>query len=229
MANKFEWSPVEDGIMITRMVSTDRDIVVPDSIDGRTVVELGDRFLMGSPNADNRTVTVPPTVRRFGRDAFSGIMGVNTISYEGDVGNLFSVAMVAEYDFTLRYMIDGRERSFGFISGFPVSFPEFDASILSTTFKMTPEVAMQRLSDPVMLTDAHREGYARYLRSRIIPMAERSVADNDPKSLRELFSTGILTSDDMRELLKRSVRSGRTAMTSVIMSLIRLSGNHRDP
>ena len=27
--------------------------------------------------------------------------------------------------------------------------------------------------------------------------------------------------DDMRELLKRSVRSGRTAMTSVVMSLIR--------
>ena len=77
--------------------------------------------------------------------------------------------------------------------------------------------------------DAHREGCARYLRSRIIPMAERSVADNDPESLRELFSTGILTGDDMRELLKRSVRSGRTAMTSVIMSLIRSSGNHRDP
>ena len=221
MANKFEWSAVADGVIITKMVSTDRDIVVPDSIDGRIVVELGDRFLMGSPNSDNRSITVPSTVGRFGKDAFSGIMGVNAIEYKGDVGNLFSAGMTAEYDFTLRYTMDGTEKIFGFISGFPISFPEFDAAILSTTFRMTPEVAMQRLSDPMMLTDEHREGYAKYLRSRIIPMAERAVADNDPDSLRELFSTGILTEDDMRELLKRSVRSGRTAMTSVVMSLIR--------
>ena len=221
MANKFEWSAVAGGVIITKMVSTDRDIVVPDSIDGRIVVELGDRFLMGSPNSDNRSITVPSTVGRFGKDAFSGIMGVNAIEYKGDVGNLFSAGMTAEYDFTLRYTMDGTEKIFGFISGFPISFPEFDAAILSTTFRMTPEVAMQRLSDPVMLTDEHREGYAKYLRSRIIPMAERAVADNDPDSLRELFSTGILAEDDMRELLKRSVRSGRTAMTSVVMSLIR--------
>lgn len=221
MANKFEWSAVADGVIITKMVSTDRNIVVPDSIDGRIVVELGDRFLMGSPNSDNRSITVPSTVGRFGKDAFSGIMGVNAIEYKGDVGNLFSAGMTAEYDFTLRYTMNGTEKKFGFISGFPISFPEFDAAILSTTFRMTPEVAMQRLSDPVMLTDEHREGYAKYLRSRIIPMAERAVADNDPDSLRELFSTGILTEDDMRELLKRSVRSGRTAMTSVVMSLIR--------
>ena len=221
MANKFEWSAVADGVIITKMVSTDRDIVVPDSIDGRIVVELGDRFLMGSPNSDNRSITVPSTVGRFGKDAFSGIMGVNAIEYKGDVGNLFSARMTAEYDFTLRYTMDGTEKIFGFISGFPISFPEFDAAILSTTFRMTPEVAMQRLSDPVMLTDEHREGYAKYLRSRIIPMAERAVDDNDPDSLRELFSTGILAEDDMRELLKRSVRSGRTAMTSVVMSLIR--------
>lgn len=221
MANKFEWSAVTGGVIITKMVSTDRNIVVPDSIDGRIVVELGDRFLMGSPNSDNRSITVPSTVGRFGKDAFSGIMGVNAIEYKGDVGNLFSAGMTAEYDFTLRYTMDGTEKIFGFISGFPISFPEFDAAILSTTFRMTPEVAMQRLSDPVMLTDEHREGYAKYLRSRIIPMAERAVADNDPDSLRELFSTGILTEDDMRELLKRSVRSGRTAMTSVVMSLIR--------
>ena len=221
MANKFEWSAVADGVIITKMVSTDRNIVVPDSIDGRIVVELGDRFLMGSPNSDNRSITVPSTVGRFGKDAFSGIMGVNAIEYKGDVGNLFSAGMTAEYDFTLRYTMDGTEKIFGFISGFPISFPEFDAAILSTTFRMTPEVAMQRLSDHVMLTDEHREGYAKYLRSRIIPMAERAVADNDPDSLRELFSTGILTEDDMRELLKRSVRSGRTAMTSVVMSLIR--------
>lgn len=79
MANKFEWSAVAGGVIITKMVSTDRDIVVPDSIDGRIVVELGDRFLMGSPNSDNRSITVPSTVGRFGKDAFSGIMGVNAI------------------------------------------------------------------------------------------------------------------------------------------------------
>ncbi len=227
MANKIEWSETSDGAVITRMISTDREITVPDTIDGKTVTELADRFLMGSPNSDNRSVTIPPSVRRFGRDAFSGISGVSSISFGGDITDLFSAEVMADCDFTLNYVYEGTERSFGFVSGFPISFPGFDSAILSASFRMTPEVAMKRLSDPVMLTDDHRNGYATYLRGRIIPMAERSVAENDPDSLRGLFATGILEDGDMRELLKRSVRSGRTAMTSVIMSLIRGSPGPR--
>lgn len=227
MANKVEWSETSDGIIITRMVSTDRDITVPREIDGREVTELADRFLMGSPNADNRSVTIPSSVKRFGRDALSGISGVTSVSFDGDVTDLFSAEMTADSDFTLHYTYEGAERSFGFVSGFPVSFPGFDSAILSASFRMTPEVAMKRLSDPVMLTDEHRNGYASYLRNRIIPMAERAVAENDPDSLRELYATGILGDGDMRGLLKRSVRSGRTAMTSVVMSLIRGSAGTR--
>lgn len=227
MANKVEWSETSDGVIITRMVSTDRDITVPDTIDGRKVTELADRFLMGSPNADNRSVTIPSSVRRFGRDALSGISGVCSITFGGDITDLFSAEMTADSDFTLHYTYGGTERSFGFVSGFPISFPGFDSAILSASFRMTPEVAMKRLSDPVMLSDEHRDGYAAYLRSRIVPMAERTVAENDPDSLRDLYTTGILDDGDMRELLKRSVRSGRTAMTSVIMSLIRGSAEPR--
>ncbi|MGN1045106.1 MAG: hypothetical protein ACI4Q9_04035 [Candidatus Methanomethylophilaceae archaeon] len=221
MANKYEWEDRSDGIAITRMVTTDRDVEIPDSIGGRAVTELCDRFLTCSASGDGRTVRVPASVKRFGREAFCGVTRISSVTIEGDVMDLFSSGMVAEYDFTLRFTYDGRERSFGFIAGYPISFPEFDTAILSSRFRIAPEIAMGRLSDPVMLSDDDRDRYGRYLRDMIVPMAERVVADNDPDRLRELYSAGVLDGDDMRSLLKRSVRSGRTAMTSVIMSMIR--------
>ena len=220
MANKYEYEDRSDGIAITRMVTTDKDIVIPDTMDGRTVVELCDRFLVCSANGDNRRITIPGSVRRFGKEAFHGAMRVDTIVTEGDVNDIFSVKMIAEYDFTLCFTYDGRKRSFGFVSGYPVSFPEFDTAILSSGFNISVDVAMARLSDPVMLSEKDREGYLKYMRSRIIPMAERTVAENDPDRLKELCSAGVLGIDDMHSLLRRSVRSGRTSMTSVIMSII---------
>ena len=56
---------------------------------------------------------------------------------------------------------------------------------------------------------------------RITPMAEHAVTDNDPGSLSDLYSTGLLDTDALRSLLEISVRSGKVTMTSVIMGLIR--------
>ena len=221
MANKVESRPSDDGVEIVRLISTDRDIVVPDTIDGIPVTSLCDRFLMGSPNADNRTLTIPASVRRFGKDSLSGVTGIRTIDYRGDFSVLSSAGIVAEYDVTVTSIHEGRGMSFDFISGFPISFPGFDEAILSTSFRMSPEIAMQRLSDPICLTDECREGYRGYMLRRITPMAEHAVTDNDPGSLSDLYSTGLLDTDALRSLLEISVRSGKVTMTSVIMGLIR--------
>ena len=74
MANKVESEPCGGGRRITRLVSTDRDIVVPDSIDGAAVVAIGPFFLSGSPASDGRTVTVPGTVAEIDRDALVAIL-----------------------------------------------------------------------------------------------------------------------------------------------------------
>ena len=47
MANKIDVEPCEGGCRITRLVSTDRDITVPDSVDGMAVVEIGPSFMSG--------------------------------------------------------------------------------------------------------------------------------------------------------------------------------------
>ena len=221
MANKMESRPSKDGVELVRLISTDRDIIIPDTIDGMPVTSLCDRFLMGSPNTDNRTLTIPASVVRFGRDSLSGVTGIRTIDYRGEFSTLSSAGIVAEYDVTVTALHEGRRMSFDFISGFPISFPGFDEAILSASFRMSPEVAMQRLSDPVCLTDECRDGYREYMLKRITPMAEHAVTDNDPDSLSDLYSTGLLDGDALRSLLGISVKSGKVAMTSVIMSLIR--------
>lgn len=223
MANKIEIRPFGEGAEIVRMVTTDRDVAIPEEIDGMKVVSLGDRFMMGSPNVDNRSVTVPATVVSFGRDAFSGVSGVRRIDYLGEFAVLSDSEIALDYDCTVSSFHDGRRFSFGFVSGYPVSFPGFDEAVISSGFRMTPEIAMARLSDPVMLTDGCRESYESYMRGRIVPMAERSVAANDPGSLMEAYSTGLLGRKELNDLLKLSVRSGKVSMTSAIMSLIRKS------
>ena len=90
MANKIESEPCEGGRRITRLVSTDRDIVVPDSIDGSAVVAIGPFFLSGSPASDGRTVTVPGTVAEIDRDAFGGIIGIREIAYGGTMEDFCS-------------------------------------------------------------------------------------------------------------------------------------------
>ena len=53
-----------------------------------------------------------------------------------------------------------------------------------------------------------------------MPRAERAASSNDASALRELISAGTMTVEDLRRLLERSARSGRVAVTSMLMSEI---------
>ena len=219
MANKIDWEPVDGGVGITKLVSTDRDIVVPEEIDGMPVVHLGSRFLMGSPNSGSRSLRIPSSVVSFDRDAFSGIMGLRTIRYSGNMDVLNNSRLNAEYD--CRIVCEGDGFSFDFISGFPMSFPEFDEAILSSHVTTKVETAMERISNPYGLEDHHRDGYVTILRRKVIPMAEHAIIGNNPSELDRILSTGILDREDLRTLLGKSVLSGKTGMTSLIMGTIR--------
>ncbi len=215
MANKVESEPCGGGRRITRLVSTDRDIVVPDSIDGAAVVAIGPFFLSGSPASDGRTVTVPGTVAEIDRDAFGGIIGIREIAYGGTMEDFCSLGLDAEFDVEVS-TADGHR--FGFLSGYPMRFPAFDEAIQAMNFKMTQELAVSRLRDPVLLTLECEELYRRYLSSRIMPRAEQAVTSGDTSKLAELLSTGMFDDASVRALMERSLRSGKTAVTSMLMS-----------
>ena len=215
MANKVESEPCRGGRRITRLVSTDRDIVVPDFIDGAAVVAIGPFFLSGSPASDGRTVTVPGTVAEIDRDAFGGIIGIREIAYGGTMEDFCSLGLDAEFDVEVS-TADGHR--FGFLSGYPMRFPAFDEAIQAMNFKMTQELAVSRLRDPVLLTPECEERYRRYLSSRIMPRAEQAVTSGDTSKLAELLSTGMFDDASVRALMERSLRSGKTAVTSMLMS-----------
>ena len=215
MANKIDFEPCAGGCRVTRLVSTDRDIVVPDTIDGTSVVAIGPYFLTGSPASDGRTVTVPGSVKDVDRDAFGGIIGIRGITYDGSMEEFCTFGLDAEYDVDVTTS-DGH--TFTFLSGYPMRFPAFDEALLAMSFKMTQEIAVKRLRDPVLLTPDCESRYRRYLSSRIMPRAEQAVTSGDTGRLRELISTGMFDDASIRELMERSVRSGKTAVTSMLMS-----------
>ncbi len=215
MANKIDFEPCAGGCRVTRLVSTDRDIVVPDTIDGLPVVAVGPYFLTGSPASDGRTITVPGSVKEIDRDAFGGIIGIRGITYGGSMEAFCAFGLDAEYDVDVTTS-DGH--TFTFLSGYPMRFPAFDEALLAMSFKMTQEIAVKRLRDPVLLTPDCESRYRKYLSSRIMPRAEQAVTSGDTGRLRELVSTGMFDDASIRELMERSLRSGKTAVTSMLMS-----------
>ena len=215
MANKIDFEPCAGGCRVTRLVSTDRDIVVPDTIDGTPVVAIGPYFLTGSPASDGRTVTVPGSVKDVDSDAFGGIIGIREITYGGSMEEFCSFGLDAEYDVDVTTS-DGH--TFTFLSGYPMRFPAFDEALLAMSFKMTQEIAVKRLRDPILLTPNCKDRYRRYLSGRIMPRAEQAVTSGDTGRLKELISTGMFDDASIRELMERSLRSGKTAVTSMLMS-----------
>ena len=217
MANKIDVERCEGGCRITRLVSTDRDITVPDSVDGMAVVEIGPSFMSGSPASDGRTVTIPASVKRMDPDAFSGIIGIHSIDYGGTMEEFSSFEIFAEFDCEVR---TGDDHEFRFLSGYPMGFPGFDEAIQTMNFKMDQDLAVKRLRDPVLLTDACRERYREYLSGRIMPKAEQAVTNGDTSKLSEMISTGLFDDEAVRGLIERSLRSGKTAVTSMLMSVL---------
>ena len=96
----------------------------------------------------------------------------------------------------------------------------FDEGLLAMSFKMTQEIAVKRLRDPVLLTPECESRYRRYLSGRIMPRAEQAVTSGDTGRLKELISTGMFDDASIRDLMERSLRSGKTAVTSMLMSVL---------
>ena len=204
-------------------MSTDRDIAVPDSVDGMAVVEIGPSFMSGSPASDGRTVTIPASVKRMDPDAFSGIIGIHGIDYGGTMEEFSSFGISAEFDCEVRTG-DGHE--FRFLNGYPMGFPGFDEAIQTMNFKMDQDLAMKRLRDPVLLTEGCRARYREYLSGRIMPRAEQAVMNGDTAMLAETISTGMFDDDSIRDLMEKSLRSGKTAVTSMLMSVLYSRDGH---
>ena len=224
MANKIDSEPFGAGCRVTRLVTTDRDVSVPASVDGVPVVAIGPFFMSGSPVSDGRTVSIPASVTEVDGDAFGGIRGIRGIVYGGTMETFSSFGLDAEYDVEVS-TADGHV--FLFLAGYPMSFPAFDEAIQTMNFKMTQELAVARLRDPVLLTPRCESRYRSYLSERIMPRAEQAVTSGSTERLGELLSTGMFDDAAVRRLMERSLRSGKTAVTSMLMSVL-YGRSHRD-
>lgn len=221
MANRMESEPCEGGCRIVRLVTTDRDVEIPPEHNGMKVVSIGPRVLVGSLPADGRRVRIPATVTDMDPDALGGVIGISEVDYGGDISIFNGFGVVTESDCTLRCLEGDGRFEFGFLSGHPMSFPAFDEAVLSMSIRLTPEIASKRLRDPVGLTEEARAGYVKVLSRVLMPRAEQAVTRSDTSSLSEILSTGLVDDGMLRSLLERSLRSGKTSVTSMLMSEIR--------
>lgn len=221
MSAGIEWEPYGEGVRITNISSLEHDVEIPSSIDGMDVVALGSRCTMGVHGTPTHVIKVPGTVTEMDADAFSGTSGIIRVEYGGDISVFsgFMVSLVNEC--TLACTHEGIPYEFTFPRGHTMSFPAFDDEMIEDYVGLDEETAMTRLSEPVMLTERNESRYRAYLRGRIIPRAEHAVVTGDVDDIVRIESTGMLDDEDLRNLLRRSVTSGKPAMTSALMSVIR--------
>ena len=208
---------VDGGLEITRLITSDSNIVVPAVVNGSPVVSLGRQFLRDCHGSSNRTLVIPASIVRASEDALVSLSGLRMINYLGsfEVFNGFKWRVSTDCQLTCA---DGF--TFNFLAGYSICFPQFDSEILTTRQRISEDIAMERLSNPVMLTDDNREMYIQYMRSRIIPMAEHAIMENDITSLHSVLDSDLIPEKDLMGLLEYSLRSGKTSSTSVLMSTL---------
>ena len=216
MTARIETVRTDGGLEITKLATNDANIIVPNMIDGMPVVSLGPQFLSECHGSSSRTLVIPASVVRASDEALVSLSGLRMINYQGDFETFNRFRWSISTDCQVA-CADGF--SFNFITGYPMCFPDFDNEILLTRQRMSEEVAMARLSNPVHLTSDNREMYIQYMGSRIIPMAEHAIVENDIASLRAVIDTDIMPEKDLITLLEWSVRAGKTAATSLLMSV----------
>ena len=218
MTSKVDFDMTPSGVRITKLTTIDKTIVVPDSVNGVPVRSIGPTFLSDSRGGSARTLVIPATVESMDPAALDGTTGIVEIRYEGELERFETFKLLCSNDCVVRCPCQGREFCFEFMANHPMSFPEFDDAVLSLYMRLTPEVALSRLIDPVGLTDANRDKYRRFISDRIMPRAEQAVSTGDSETLGKLLTTGMISDADLRRLLDRSLRSGRIPMTSILMS-----------
>ncbi len=207
----------EGGLEITRLITSDSNIVVPAVVNGISVVSVGPQFMRDCHGSSSRTLTIPASVVRASEEALVSLSGLRMINYLGpfETFNGFKWSTSTDCQLTCA---DGF--TFNFLAGYPLCFPQFDSEILTTRQRMTEDIAMERLSNPVMLTDDNRVMYIQYMRSRIIPMAEHAIMENDINGLHSALHSDLIPEKDLIALLDYSLRSGKTSATSVLMSYL---------
>lgn len=221
MTAKVSFDADSDGTVVTRMVTTDKIIVVPEEIDGMPVHGIGPAFLSESRGGGGRRLVIPACVTDIDPSALEGTMGISSIDYGGELETFGSFKLVNGNDCVLSCRNRGKDFRFEFMADYPMSFPEFDEAVLGLYMRLTPEVALSRLAEPVGLTEENRAKYERFISDRIMPRAVQAVSSGNRAALEELLSAGMLDDAALMDLLDRSARSGRIAMTSAIMSMIR--------
>lgn len=221
MTSRIEFGMDPDGVRITKLSSVDATIVVPEDVNGYPVVAIGPSFLSGSVGRGSRTLVIPGCVKRIDPHMLDGIAGVSRIEYQGELSDFEKCKVMTNCDCVLKCKADGEDFEFRFINGHPMSFPEFDDIILSLCMRLTPEIALKRLTHPIGLTEENRIKYEKFVSDRVMPKAEQAVTNGDVETLKSLFASGMIHEGDMRKLLERSVISGRIPVTSLLMSRIR--------
>ena len=215
MAARIDTNRVENGLEITKLITNETNIVIPDKIDGVPVVSLGEAFLKDSYGGGNRTLVIPSSVVSASENALNNTSGLKTINYLGnfEVFNSFRWRIGANCQ-----LICADGFSFNFLTDYPMYFPDFDEELLTIHQGISDETVMARLSNPVLLSDENREKYEAFMRSRVFPMTEHSIFENDIAGLKSVLDVDLLTENDLFRLLEISARSGRISSTSVLMS-----------
>ena len=82
------WEEIEGGIRIIRLLETSTVVKVPEEIEGKPVVELGDGCFSGMGQLEN--VILPNTLKKIGRMAFSTCRHLKTLILPDSVEELGS-------------------------------------------------------------------------------------------------------------------------------------------
>ena len=67
MTSKVSFDICEDGLVITKLVTIDKTIVVPEEVQGMPVRGIGPAFLSDSRGGSGRTLVIPACVTRIDR------------------------------------------------------------------------------------------------------------------------------------------------------------------
>lgn len=79
----FICTQTDDGVVITRYVGEDEEIIIPAVIDGSPVTEIGERAFEGNP--DIVSVEIPSGVTKIGYHAFTADRGLETVTIASTV------------------------------------------------------------------------------------------------------------------------------------------------
>ena len=218
----------ENGVRIRCISTFDSDIVIPFEIDGRKVTSLGDRFLLNVRGNGTHTLKIPSSVIDVTQDAFTGSPGIVGIEYDGELETFCGFKIMLDSECRLRCSFNGEPYEFTFPAKSIMSFPEFDDNLISSNIGISEETVLSRLSKPALLTDENEKRYRGFMRERIFPRAEHAVVSGNISDLKGMEKAGMLDDGILQSLLERSISSGKTGVTSVLMSMVRKRYLKRD-